>query len=676
MKPRVVIFRSSLLAISETFIREQASAITSWEPILVGQRNIEGGLETPGVKREIVPESSIGLVRAFRFWLQRPIPDLVHRLKQLQASLVHAHFGPDATHIWPSVRAAGLPMIVTLHGSDINIDREWWEAGHGGVRRRVYPRRLLEMAKSPAVSFIAVSQAIKQKAIEYGIPEQKITVSYIGVDTERFKPSGLPIKQRQKRILFVGRMVEKKAPLLMVRSYAEVLKKVPEAELVMIGSGPLLEEAKRLARSLKVHIQFLGSCTSSEVLEQLHQARCFCLPSITASNGDAEGLPISILEAMACGVPTATSARGAVHEAIISGHNGLCFRELNQKEFSCCIEQVLSETSIACSFSSFGRLAAEDLFSIQKQSKELGRLYMSHANRPNKTDHQVSPFGGSARLIQRKSTSSIRTMYIQKCGVDVHNDLSEAKTNEIYLYQCKRTGYKFWRPASIAGNGEFYQKLSSAWPNYYRLSRWEHSHAKKHLKNRKTILEIGCGPGHFLRSLESLDIRASGIELNLESIDKKVTNFPIYPKSIEELSETNNKFDAIFAFQVLEHVSDPHKLIRSSISCLSKGGILMFSVPNNNYIDFFKQRDAFDLPPHHMGHFTPNTLKRIGNFLGLDTKAIYIQPRARNFSTSTEKTRNSISYKVYRDLSRTLSKVFYRVLRKPGENMLVVYQKK
>src|SRR5690606_12677303 len=133
-------------------------------------------------------------------------------LNRLQADLVHAHFGIDATDIWPSVKKAGLPMLVTLHGYDINIDREWWEDGHEGLRRRVYPQRLLTMAKDPKVHFIAVSQAIKKRAIEFGITPEKITVSYIGVDTDRFKPAGLPLSERKRRVLFVGRMVEKKAP--------------------------------------------------------------------------------------------------------------------------------------------------------------------------------------------------------------------------------------------------------------------------------------------------------------------------------------------------------------------------------------------------------------------------------------------------------------------------------
>ena len=183
MRRKVAIYRADLLPISETFIRDQASALIEWQPTLIGRREVPGGLVTSKIQRVIIPEAGSRLMRTWCYWTWQPDPNLVHYLREQNFSLVHAHFGTDATDIWPSAKAAGLPMLVTLHGFDINIHKWWWEKGNGGLRRRVYPRRLLKMAQEPSVRFIAVSKAIKQRAIEYGIPEEKITVSYIGVDT-------------------------------------------------------------------------------------------------------------------------------------------------------------------------------------------------------------------------------------------------------------------------------------------------------------------------------------------------------------------------------------------------------------------------------------------------------------------------------------------------------------
>lgn len=370
-KRRVAVFRSELLPPSETFIRDQVSALTVWEPVLLGRKEVEGGLPTPNISREIVPESGSRIARTLRFWLSRPDPLLVSKLQQLQVDLVHVHFGTDAADIWPSVKATGLPMVVTLHGYDINIDRDWWEAGHGGLRRRVYPSRLLQMAHHPAVSFVAVSLAIKHQAVNVGIPEEKITVAYIGVDTDRFTPGGMPLDQRRKRILFVGRMVEKKAPLLLIRAFTEILQQIPDSELVMIGDGPLLGSAKLLATALNVPVTFLGALGSDAVLAQLHEARIFCLPSITASNGDAEGLPISILEALACGVPAVTSARGGLGEAVIHGVNGIGVKENNASDLAKSLKSILTGEIDISKFSIAARNIATLNFSNSNTTRSL-----------------------------------------------------------------------------------------------------------------------------------------------------------------------------------------------------------------------------------------------------------------------------------------------------------------
>lgn len=324
---RVAIFRSDLLSISETFIREQVAALRTWEPVFVGRRPVAGGLQTPGIPREIVPEPSNRVLRVLRYWLGLPEAPLAARLKGMGVALVHAHFGMDATDIWPSVKAAGLPMLVTLHGCDIRIHRSWWEQGREGLARRAYPRRLLAMGRDPRVQFVAVSESIRRRAIEFGIPEEKVTVGHIGIDTRRFRPANVPLVQRPRRILFVGRMVEKKAPLLMVRVFGEVRKRVPEAELTMIGDGPLLAQARRLAQDLDTPVTFLGAQPWDSVLAHMHEARVFCLPSVTAANGDAEGLPLVVLEAQAAGVPVVTSACGAAEEGVVDGVTGIACAE-------------------------------------------------------------------------------------------------------------------------------------------------------------------------------------------------------------------------------------------------------------------------------------------------------------------------------------------------------------
>jgi glycosyltransferase involved in cell wall biosynthesis len=324
---KVLIYRRKLLEYSETFIKEQAKALSNWEYVLLGDQYVQG-VDLSTVNTALISQSKFKSLRGF---LKHPLkkqPVLsLSKLKKLDFSVVHIHFGTDAVSFWPLAQQLKKPVVVTLHGYDITTNKSWWESGQRGKKRESYPEKLLEMAAHPLVTFIAVSEAIKECAIAFGLPAEKIKVAYIGVNTHQFYPAGEPILKRKKRILYVGRMVEKKGGAILINAYARVRKVVPEAELVMVGDGPLLKSYRDQATMLQVPVEFLGIKTSVEVKHLLDSARTFCLPSVTAENGDAEGLGVVILEAQACGVPVVTSARGGAKEGLIHGETGFAFAE-------------------------------------------------------------------------------------------------------------------------------------------------------------------------------------------------------------------------------------------------------------------------------------------------------------------------------------------------------------
>jgi glycosyltransferase involved in cell wall biosynthesis len=347
---KVAIFRSDLLPYSETFIRDQALALRRWRPIMIGHRRVPNGLVLDEPEIHLLARSRqgqfSGMLETLRYWTNMPDPEHVRILKQMDVSLVHAHFGTDAVDIWPVVKAAGLPMLVTLHGYDIQIHREWWEAGHAGLRRRFYPRRLLAMARHPRVSFIAVSEAIRRRAIECRIPANKLTVSHIGVDTDRFSPGGSPITQRSRRILFVGRLVEKKGVEYLIRALALVREKVSDAELIIAGDGPLRTALERLALDLRLPVTFLGALQRDDVKRRLDTSRVLCLPSITAPNGDAEGFGLAVLESQASGVPIVTSACGAADEGVEHGITGFRFHEKDTEALAEALARILNDDAL------------------------------------------------------------------------------------------------------------------------------------------------------------------------------------------------------------------------------------------------------------------------------------------------------------------------------------------
>lgn len=373
-----MIYRKELLPISETFIKEQARALRKWKPTFIGWKLLNQ-LELNDMRVRLLTPERQTVQRRISWQIHRffrAIPsELKHDLQAEQPNLVHAHFGPDALDAWPLARALGIPMLVTLHGYDVNIFREWWQGGNGGQRMRSYPRRIVRLARENRVHFIAVSEAIRSRAIQIGIPEEKIVVRYIGVDTSTFVPGPIPIAQRRREVLFVGRLVEKKGCRYLIEAMKQVQATIPDAALIVVGDGPLRGSLETFARRNFVNANFLGSLPANQVRQHLWSARVFCLPSITAENGDAEGLPISILEAQSSGIPVITSARGGVGEAVQDAVGGFCFREGDTTELALKLTQLLSDDALAKQFSEESVRRARESFDIRNLTAKLEDTY-------------------------------------------------------------------------------------------------------------------------------------------------------------------------------------------------------------------------------------------------------------------------------------------------------------
>jgi glycosyltransferase involved in cell wall biosynthesis len=376
--PTVLIYRDALLPFSETFIKEQMMAYRRWRGVLIGRRHLRS-LPLDGLDiRLLQPARPSSLRRAWwricRDFGATPAA-LVDMLRREAPSLLHVHFGLDAVEAWPLARALDLPMLVTLHGYDINIERRWWEDGHWGKRFRRYPQRLLKLAAAPRIHFVAVSEAIRRRAIDFGINPDKISVHYIGVDVGRFAARGRPIAERERRVLFVGRLVEKKGCEYLIRALAKVQVTVPDVSLVIAGDGDLKEGLQGLAQRLQVRTDFRGALSSDEVRNELALARALCLPSVTAANGDAEGFGIVLLEAQASGVPVVTSAKGGRDEGVCEGVTGLTFQERDVDMLASHLIKILTDDNIAESMALAGPRFVSEKFDIGRCTRILEMLY-------------------------------------------------------------------------------------------------------------------------------------------------------------------------------------------------------------------------------------------------------------------------------------------------------------
>ncbi|MBB2206080.1 glycosyltransferase [Gluconacetobacter takamatsuzukensis] len=375
--PIVGIYRTELLPLSETFVRDQSLALRRWNPVMIGERLIDRlpleGLSAWAAYRgpATVPQRLRSLVART---LDRAPPGLTRIARHVRPALIHAHFGFDGVEAWHLAQRLSVPLLVTLHGADITTHMDWFAAGRSGRRWKRYPHRLHRLARQPGVSFIAVSGHIREAAIAVGLPAARIHVHHIGIDPARFVPGHTPPGSRPPTILFLGRLVEKKGCRFLIEAFRTLRQTMPEARLVIAGDGPERPALETMAASLD-GITFLGAVPRDQVLALMREARIFCLPSVTATSGDAEGLPLVLLEAQASGLPVVTSARGGVTEGIVDGETGFAFAERDVAALTRHLETLLRDDMLADRMGAAGRQFVRTHHDIRHCTAALEDLY-------------------------------------------------------------------------------------------------------------------------------------------------------------------------------------------------------------------------------------------------------------------------------------------------------------
>jgi glycosyltransferase involved in cell wall biosynthesis len=365
----ILIFRIHLLAPSETFIVTQAAAMRRFSPYFVGWRRM-AGIALPKDKSWAVDGGGLrGRLRELRFRYAGPTREQIAELRARAPRLVYAHFAPDGYAAMQLAEQLGVPLVTALHGCDVTLsDRAM------GARRlgREYLRGRPALQKKGAL-FISCSAYIRQRGLEMGYPAERTIVHSIGVDVERFKPP--PVRRREQMVLFVGRLVEKKGCASLIEAMAKVQHRDPAAELVVIGDGQLRPGYEAHAAALGVRCRFLGTQPTNVVRDWMARAAVFCVPSVIAASGDAEGFGMVFIEAQAMGLPVVSTLSGGIPEAVKHGETGLLVTERNPEALAEAIVQLLQDDELWQRYSVAGRRHVVDHFNLARQTGRLEDVF-------------------------------------------------------------------------------------------------------------------------------------------------------------------------------------------------------------------------------------------------------------------------------------------------------------
>jgi glycosyltransferase involved in cell wall biosynthesis len=263
-----------------------------------------------------------------------------------------------------------LPLIVTFHGQDITrlpkftlYPPAWFN----------YWLHYKELQKEGTL-FLGVSDFISRKMIEKGFPKERVRTHYLGVPVQ---PTLAKADNKDNIVLTVGRLVEKKGTEYLIRAMADVVRTVKDARLIICGDGPLRAYLEKLAQELRIEnsVEFRGWQSKIELQEQFRKANIFVLPSVTAKDGDCEGLGMVFLEAMTYGVPVIGTDHGGIPDVIRHNETGFLIPEKDNNALAEKIKILLNDKALAVKMGERGFELVNEKFNIQKQIGKLENMY-------------------------------------------------------------------------------------------------------------------------------------------------------------------------------------------------------------------------------------------------------------------------------------------------------------
>jgi len=376
MKPIVAHCRRNFLPITETFIENQVFNLKDFDSVVLTRKINDCFVDEKNLK--IFNKKSFGLVSFLKKMSRGEVKFFTNVIKQIKPKLLHAHFGSDAWYFLKLKKKMKLLLVVSFYGYDAyRLPKKFFGSG----------KIILKQVFKNADKIIVPSQHMKDHLIGLGCEERKIETLPWGTNAQRHPEKQSDEgsryylhnmrKDRYTRFISIGRMVEKKGQIYLLQAFKEVLDRKIDAELTIIGAGPLkkklIKTVDKLGISAKVDL--IDKLSNDEVVDNLMSRNIYVQPSVAAKNGDQEGIPTAIMEAMACGLPIIATTHSGIPEIVKNNVNGILVPERNIEKLANVMEKLAKNPDLQKEFGNAGRKIVEEKFNIDKQIKKLEEVY-------------------------------------------------------------------------------------------------------------------------------------------------------------------------------------------------------------------------------------------------------------------------------------------------------------
>jgi glycosyltransferase involved in cell wall biosynthesis len=357
-------------------IYRQMTSLRRVRPVVIAQKR-ENADRFPFQEICIIKKPALHFLRRAWFkqvvdrpWQTSPaeVRAIERVLDKTRAQLLHIYFGHIAVLLRPLIRQWQKPSLVSFHGADVLVD----------MQKPAY-RRATEEMLSLVRRVLVRSDSLRQAVMDLGCAPEKIEIQRAGIPLADF-----PFRERnipgdgRWRLLQTGRLIEKKGLKTTLGAFAIFRKEFSEARLVIAGEGPQLEELQSFARDLQIDraVDFAGFVSQEELRELLYSSHIFLHPSETGRDGNQEGVPNSMLEAMASGLPVFATRHGGIPEAVENSVSGIL---VDEREHRALADALIDCAKDPVRLLAMGRAASESVaknFNQTEQTHRLEEIYL------------------------------------------------------------------------------------------------------------------------------------------------------------------------------------------------------------------------------------------------------------------------------------------------------------
>ncbi|MCO6488996.1 MAG: glycosyltransferase [Phaeodactylibacter sp.] len=381
--PRVAHFVRKDTQFRASFIQNQVKAHVRYQPVLLWRAQVSKPLDGGYGQFDGAPYPRLDLSRGQR-WLDRALfagPGMLSPrqqrmilefLREQRVALCHFHYGTDCGMYYPLLRKLKIPSVVSFYGYDCSsFPGRYFGYGAAFLQRRVF---------RDVSAVFAMSPDMKKDLMAAGCPEEKVIVHYYGTDCRQFFAERQYPPKKELTLLTVASLEPQKGHEFLFRSLSALKQAgTHNWKLRLVGAGRL-EEALRLfatRNGLSGHIDFAGALPygSRELIREYQQADIFVHPSVTAENGDKEGIPGTIVEAMAAGLPVISTYHAGIPYIIEQGRTGLLAEEWDVEGLQLWLLRLIAEPGLRARLGTAGQAFARKHLDLHEKEKELEAIY-------------------------------------------------------------------------------------------------------------------------------------------------------------------------------------------------------------------------------------------------------------------------------------------------------------